>query len=304
MAFIKHKIHQPCPVCGGDHQAVKYAPWVIEDDPVKLYGAASGIPGTQRLVICRECGLIFESPRYDARTIVEGYMASKEAGHDSQYHMRVHSFLRTLIKLRRFLPSSGAKVLDIGTAGGAFLEAAQQFGYVAYGMEPSADLVARGKARGLKIEQGTIEKHSFALGEFDLICLWDVIEHLPEPKSALLEIKKLLKPGGLLLINYPDIGTWQAKLAGRKFWWILSVHLQHFTRSSISDICFRTGFQVIHLQRYWQTLEFGYLERMAIHYKLPLAAIITRFTPSIIQRIAIPYYASQTTALAIRQEKL
>lgn len=60
--------------------------------------------------------------------------------------------------------------------------AIEQFGYDAYGMEPSADLVARGKARGLNIEQGTIENHSFEYGSFDMVCLWDVIEHLPDPK--------------------------------------------------------------------------------------------------------------------------
>jgi 2-polyprenyl-3-methyl-5-hydroxy-6-metoxy-1,4-benzoquinol methylase len=273
-------------------------PRVEESDPARLYGAASGMPGAQQLVKCSNCGMIFESPRYDAQTIVNGYMASQESGHDSQYRMRVHSFYRTLKKHARYLPAPGAKALDIGTAGGAFLDAANQYGYDAYGMEPSADLVTRGKARGLQIEQGTIEEHRFARGSFDLVCLWDVIEHLPDPKSALCEILKLLKPEGILLINFPDIGTWQARLAGRRFWWILSVHLHHFTRQYLAEICSRTGFEAFHFQRYWQTLEFGYLERMAVHYKIPLAALITRFTPGFIQKIPVPYYASQTTALA------
>lgn len=286
-----------CPVCDSGRFEVLMEPWVNESDPAKLYGAASGIPGTQRLVKCLDCGMIFESPRYDAQTIVKGYMASQEGEHDSQYPMRVYSFYRALKKHAKYLPSPGAKVLDIGTAGGAFLDAAKQYGYDAYGMEPSADLVTRGKARGLQIEQGTIESHSFAQGSFDMVCLWDVIEHLPDPKSALIEIRKLLKPKGILLINFPDIGTWQAKLAGKRFWWILSVHLHHFTRKSIRDICSRTGFEAIHFQRYWQTLEFGYLERMAVHYRIPLTALITRLTPDFIQKIPIPYYASQTTAL-------
>ena len=273
-------------------------PRINESDPARLYGAASGIVGAQQLVTCSDCGMIFESPRYEAAIIVKGYMASQEEGHDSQYAMRCYSFFKALKKQDKRLPGPGAKVLDIGTAGGAFLDAAKQFGYDAYGMEPSADLVARGKARGLQIEQGTIENHNFTQGTFDMVCLWDVIEHLPDPKSALEEIKKLLKPNGVLLINFPDIGTWQAKLAGKRFWWILSVHLHHFTKKSVQDICSRTGFEVFHFERYWQTLEFGYLERMAVHYRIPLAELITRFTPKFIQRIPIPYYASQTTALA------
>lgn len=295
---METKTEQLCPVCGSNHQTVKYEPWVNELDPAKLYGAASGIPGTQYLVTCNDCGMIFESPRYDAETIVRGYMESQEAEHDSQYPMRVNSFFQALKKHAKLIPPPGAKVLDIGTAGGAFLDAAKKFGYDAYGMEPSADLVSRGKSRGLQIEQGTIESHSFPPGYFDMVSLWDVIEHLPDPKSALVEIRKLLKPDGILLINFPDIGTWQAKLAGKRFWWILSVHLHHFTRESIKDICERTGFEAFHFQRYWQILEFGYLENMAVHYNIPLTALITRLTPKFIQRIPIPYYASQTTALA------
>lgn len=295
---MKKKVEQKCPICSSGQCTVKFEPWVDEKDPAKLYGAASGIPGTQRLVSCLSCGLIYENPRFEAETIVQGYMMSQDAGHDSQYASRVNSFFRTLEKHKKLLPPSGSKVLDIGTAGGAFLDAAKQFGYDAYGMEPSMDLVARGKARGLKIEQGTIESHNFEYGSFDMVCLWDVIEHLPDPKSALVDIRKLLKPKGILLINYPDIGTWQAKFAGKRFWWLLSVHLQHFTQQTIQEICSRTGFQAFHFKRYWQTLELGYLEDMAIHYKIPLAGLITRLTPDFIQKIPFSYYASQTTALA------
>lgn len=292
------RIEHSCTVCDGHASTIIFSPWNNENDPIKLYGAASGIQGTQQLVKCLDCGMIFENPRFDAQTIVNGYIASQEAEHDSQYPMRVASFYRALKKHARYLPARGSKVLDIGTAGGAFLEAASQYGFDAYGMEPSNDLVSRGKARGLQIEQGTIEDHRFELYSFDMVCLWDVIEHLPHPKAALHEIKKLLKPDGILLINYPDIGTWQAKLAGKRFWWILSVHLHHFTKNTISDICRRSGFLPFSFKKYWQILEFGYLQKMAEHYHIPLAKFINRMTPHFIKKIPIPYYASQTTVLA------
>ena len=292
------KVDVPCPVCGSSSTRILWEPWVDVTDPAKLYGAASGIQGTQTIAACSNCGMIYETPRYPAEVIVGGYVNSEDSGHDSQHPMRVRSFYMALRRLRRQLPAPGAKVLDIGTAGGAFLEAAAKFGYDAHGMEPSRDLVTRGQERGLQIEQGTIEQHGFEPGSFDMVSLWDVIEHLPEPREALVEVKRLLKPGGVLLINYPDIGTWQAKLAGRRFWWILSVHLHHFTRRSIADLCARTGFEAFHFRRYWQVLEFGYLERMAVHYGIPLTALVTRLTPRFIQEIPVPYYASQTTALA------
>ena len=292
------RVPVPCPICDGVEFDVIYEPRIVLDDPARLYGAASGVRGAQRLVRCRACGLMYENPRYSAELIVAGYSASQDSGHDSQRPMRVRSFARALHQMRKQLPPPGARVLDIGTAGGAFLEAAAQFGYDAYGMEPSRYLVEQAQLRGLKVTQGTIDAHGFEPASFDLICLWDVLEHLTDPRAALTEVARLLKPDGIVLINYPDIGTLQARLAGRRFWWLLSVHLQHFDRRSIRDICGRVGLEAFHFQRYWQILEFGYLESMAGQLGVPLTSRIARATPGRIRRISIPYYASQTSALA------
>lgn len=295
------KLLIPCPVCASADFDVTYEPWVTELDPAKLYGTATGIHGTQRMVTCKQCGLLYENPRYPADVIVQGYMASDDAGHDSQYEMRVKSFSKVLKKLGSRIPPVGSKVLDVGAAGGAFLEAATRHGYDAWGLEPSWFRVSRGKERGLQIEQGVIENHSFAPESFDMVTLWDVIEHMPDPLDSLRRVHALLKPGGTLLLNFPDIDTWQARLVGRHFWWILSAHLVQFSPSTIREICKRSGFQTFHFQPYWQSLEFGYLERMAnTYYKIPLAGLAEKLTPRALKRVGIPFYASQTTALAKR----
>jgi SAM-dependent methyltransferase len=291
-----------CPVCEADTYHVLFEPWRNIEDPKYLYGAASGVQGTQQIVKCNSCAMIYENPRYPEELIVGAYQDAQEQGHDSQFSSRVNSFYRALVSLKKLIPESGGRILDIGTAGGAFLCAAEQYGYQAIGLEPSQYLVEQAQKRGLTVQQGTIDSNPLEPAAFDMVCLWDVIEHLAKPKEALARIKFLLKPSGILLINFPDIGTWQAKLAGRRFWWILSVHLHHFSRSTIIEICRRTGFETFHFQRYWQTLELGYLEQMAIHYKIPLSGLLKRLTPESVQRLPVPYYASQTTALARRTE--
>lgn len=296
--FPFQKVETTCPLCDSSDYKVMYFPWVIENDPKKLYGAASGIQGTQQIVKCKSCEMIYENPRFPESVILSGYENTNESGHDSQYPMRVESFYRALVKNSKYLPGKGAKILDIGTAGGGFLEAAKKFGYASYGLEPSRYLVEQGNRRGLNLSQGTIQKNDYSAQSFDLICLWDVLEHLSDPKQDLLAIRKLLKPDGKLLINYPNIDSLPARILKAKYWWILSVHLLQFSRDTIRKICSRTGFRVVTQKMYWQTLEFGYLQQVAAHLGVPGAAMIKRLTPMIIQRIKIPYYACQTTAIA------
>lgn len=294
------RLETPCPLCESRKYTVIYEPWVQVDDPHTLYGAASGVSGTQRIVKCNDCEMMFENPRYSEALILKGYSSAKDDGHDSQYALRVLSFKNTLQSLQkqRLIAKSGLEVLDIGTASGAFLEAAQQCSYRATGLEPSHFLVEQGKKRHLDIRQGTIEKNSLGDKQFDLICMWDVIEHLSDPKGSLLQIKKHLKLNGILLLNIPDSGTLQAKLAGKRFWWHLSVHLHYFTKKTLGQLCANTGLEVFHTQRYWQTLSFGYLMEIAVKLKLPLARLALQITPKFIKAIPIKYYASQTTVLA------
>ena len=267
-------------------------------DPVVLYGATSGIRGTQTLVTCLDCGVIYENPRYPEEIILQGYAAYQEEAHDSQHAMRRASFLRGLQAVRAHIPPAGVKVLDVGTAGGAFLEAAAQYGYEASGLEPSAFMAEQARRRGLNVTAGTLKDGIFPPASFDLVCLWDVLEHLARPRDLLEAIRPLLRPQGVLLINYPDIGTPMARLAGRHFWWILSVHLVHFDQHSLRKICALSGLEVFNFQPYWQTLEFGYLQEMSMRLGVPFSGIWKQLTPAALQRLPVPYYASQTTALA------
>src|SRR5262249_43932908 len=68
------KIRINCPICDAQQFSITYEPWADENDPAKLYGAASGIPGTQRLVTCDRCGLLYENPRFPSEIIIQGYM--------------------------------------------------------------------------------------------------------------------------------------------------------------------------------------------------------------------------------------
>lgn len=294
---MKKKIN--CPLCDKNDYSIFIKKKINIIDPVKLYGAANGIKNTQDLVKCNYCKLIYENPRLDEELIIHGYANSNEDGHDTQYHLRVKSFYKAISKIKKKLPEDPL-ILDIGSAGGAFIEAAKNHGFKKVeGIEPSNKLCDRSKSRNHKVFNGDLKSFmkQYKDQKFDLICYWDVIEHLAYPKKELELAKKIMKDDGLILINFPDIGTFQAKLFGSNFWWIISVHLVHFTKDTMKKMLSLVGMETIYISRYWQYLELGYLIEMAIRLNFFGAKFINKITPTFLKKIPLPYYASQTTLL-------
>jgi SAM-dependent methyltransferase len=290
----------PCPLCGGRSHTVLIEPTARVDDPRRLYGAASGVRGTQRIVRCNACSMMFESPRLPEEAIIAGYASADDAGHDSQHHMRVKSFAASLKRFAPRLPKPPATILDVGTAGGAFLEAARDFGYEPAGIEPSEFLVASARRRGFDVRAGTLATRPFGDRTFDVVSMWDVIEHLCDPRDAVRRVRDHLPPGGTFLLNFPDSGTLQAKVAGRRFWWLLSVHVSYFTKDTMRRLLEENGFRVELFARHWQTLELGYLFGIAGHLGVPLAKSVGGAMPKPLAGMPMPYYASQTTVVARR----
>ena len=74
--------------------------------------------------------------------------------------------------------------------------------------------------------------------------LWDVIEHMPDPGIVVRECWRLLRPGGILGLGTPDIGSPLARLMGRRWMWLIRVHLHYFTRYTMSRLLTEAGFRV------------------------------------------------------------
>jgi len=107
----------------------------------------------------------------------------------------------------RHLPAlgEGAKLLDIGCGSGAFVRRALRMGYMAEGLEFGAKAVDAAVGEGLPVREGSLPNTGLAQGSYDAVTLSQVIEHLHEPIAALLEIHRLLKPGGWFWIATPNM---------------------------------------------------------------------------------------------------
>ncbi len=293
-----------CLICSRNNWKQWLLPTLTNVPADQLYGAAAGISGTQSLIKCQECGFIIEFPRLSDEVIISGYASAGNAGHDSQYPQRVKSFESTIKRNLKSLPPPPSRVLDIGCAGGAFIEAAGNLGYLAEGVEPAIDLVKSATNRGLKVREGTAETLGALITEkYDIVTLWDVIEHVLDPSKTLDSAIDLLTDDGVLIINIPDIGTPLARLVGKKNWWISSVHIYHFSAKHIEKILEPRGFVVVSKKMFFQSLSLGYLLEIASQMRVPLASFFTNLVPVKLKSRPLPYYASQTTIIAKRATK-
>lgn len=120
--------------------------------------------------------------------------------------LRRHNFNIMLDRLQEIGPLQGKHILEVGSAWGWFLEAAERRGAKARGIEPERSNAELARSRGCDVEIGFFPGDLRGRGRYDIIVFNDVFEHLPHPSRVVAETENLLSPEGLLVLNLPSSG--------------------------------------------------------------------------------------------------
>jgi 2-polyprenyl-3-methyl-5-hydroxy-6-metoxy-1,4-benzoquinol methylase len=157
------------------------------------------------------------------------------------------------------------RALDIGCGDGEFLGVLREMGWECHGTELTEVTARRAAAvPGLAIRTGPLDRDAYEPGRFDVISLWHVLEHLPDPDGTLRDCARWLADGGLLLLAVPNLDSWQAR-AFRGAWFHLDppFHLHHFAPASLARALRAAGFEVIETRHLsWQYNPFGVLQSL------------------------------------------
>ena len=289
-----------CNLCGSENSKVKFQGTTDPDTEklLKSYSASGNFVSEETLVECVDCGLIYTSPRLRRDLILKGYTEAEDPTYVSQAKGRILSFQQCLKAVEEFVPKG--TVLDVGAAAGFFLKVAKDKGWKTYGIEPSKYLSDFGNSHyQVGITCGTVETVQSLPEAMDVVTLWDVLEHTFDPKDVLKRCNRYLKEGGYVVVNYPNIGNWMARLAGKKYWFILSVHLYYFVPETIAKLLSEAGFEVVSSKPHFQWLEFGYLAYRLEAYLPKPAQWLGRFLKwAGLDKTLIPYFAAQTRVIA------
>lgn len=297
--------HVACNLCGGDDAETVYEARCGAGQPrdlVRTFRASGDELLIDRLVRCRRCGLEYVSPRPRGGDIVAAYAQGDDPAYVSQVAARRRTFDTALARIEQLQPSKG-RLLDIGTAAGAFLAAADARGWQAEGCEPNRWMAEWG-ARQYRavIRPGELFDQDYPPASFDVVTLWDVIEHTPDPARVFARISELLRPGGLLIVNYPDRGSWIARLMGRRWPFLSSAHLYYFERHTLAKMLERHGFAVARLRPHVQWLELDYL----LSRGEVVSPVLSRASRACARAFGlggrqVPYWIGQTFVAARRQ---
>jgi 2-polyprenyl-3-methyl-5-hydroxy-6-metoxy-1,4-benzoquinol methylase len=226
------------------------------------------------LFVCPECGLIQTDLKKDYAAFVaehytKGYYTgdprfSAYVSYKEDKPFIVRNMKKFLAKVRKVKPQG--RLLDVGCAMGYFVELALRAGYDAHGFDPSAYAIEHAKKNLLngRVRQGTIAMVSYPEKSFDVVSLFDVFEHLGDPKADLIRIREWLEDDGVLVVATGNTGSLAAKVFGRKWtFYIPPQHLFFFNRANLTRILGEAGFEPVAWSSVGKWLSLRYVLHLA-----------------------------------------
>lgn len=222
-----------CPVCGAQERSPH-----VEFDALAF-------------VRCAHCSTVYKSRERQGVRAADFYEQEYHTGRSSKRHRRFEHRVRKAgnqIAAGLALTAAG-RLLDIGCSLGYTLEAGRRLGLTAAGLDVSKFAVERCRQLGFEAEQGSLEQLPWDDENFDIVVMKHVLEHTPQPKQALREVARVLRPGGAVVITVPNLGYWKSLAFKRSYRYFRPddlgrQHYVYYTKRTLAALLTAVGFSV------------------------------------------------------------
>jgi SAM-dependent methyltransferase len=207
---------------------------------------------------CRNCSLLFRGPLPTRQQLAalydQSYFLPDERpqdadgfadyiGDESEHRMTARR------RVQRLGQGSSKRLLDIGAAAGFFIDEATRAGWDAEGIDVSPYLTGWGRDRlGLKLQTGLFQEADYPPASFDVVTMWDYIEHSIDPAADVDQAARILRKGGVLMLSTGDAGAAVSRISGRH-WHLLTPrhHNFYFTAETLGRYLTERGFEISYL---------------------------------------------------------
>lgn len=259
---------------------------------------------------CRACGMVFSTPQPSSQELRKMYSRDYYQPWNIEKEevvrkIKMATFERRILEIQKYV--SGGKILDVGCATGFFLEKAQSKGFEPYGIEISAFSYQQGRKKfGDHIFNGTIEDVPFGNILFDVITMFDLLEHVKDPVATLRCCKKILKPHGIIVAVLPDVSSLTARLMGKTWTHYKKEHLFYFSKRTITDLLKQESFEVLKIIAARKVMNLEYLYNQFIQYPhavaTPIATALYKLLPRYLRTVPCPVTMGEILVTARRSD--
>ena len=247
-----------CYLCGSDRLKLRFS-----GRPTPLHGGAETYSCTSLghgshppIWMCAACGMLAQRPMAPSAELLSAYRAVEDPVYEIEKASRYFTFRRVV---RRLGPGDGQRLLDVGAYCGYFLDVARESGYRPEGMELSRWAAERARTLGFEIHSNALQELAASGARYDVVTMWDVIEHMVDPRAELEAVLMLLPAGGRLYLSTLDVSSVFARLLGPRWPWLMDMHVYYFDRRTITALLRQVGFEVRAIDRYTHVVSAQYL---------------------------------------------
>ncbi len=263
-----------CPLCRADDA----------ERVISAHDPATGLGGLFHVVRCRRCGMAYTNPRPSRAAIGQFYPVGYQPheahawgdGWGAQLGRRLE---RAVLQDRFGYPGAGrftpvgarigracfrrsrqrafwvpfrppGRLLDFGCGAALFLRKMRAYGWSVEGLDISASVVDKvQRETGIRVHVGSLPHPAIVPGSYDMITMWNALEHVHDPRAVLAAARDALRPGGTLVIGVPNFASAFFRAFGTA-WFPLELprHLSHFTPATITEMLRREGLELRELR--------------------------------------------------------
>jgi 2-polyprenyl-3-methyl-5-hydroxy-6-metoxy-1,4-benzoquinol methylase len=215
---------------------------------------------------CQSCGFVAQKLEHDVETVIdklqnEVYL-DEEIGklNIAEKYFQFDSLVKIM---KKYCQLSNIKLLDAGANTGVFLNRIKNPTIVTHGIEPSKEAAKTAKKLfDIPVENAVIADSKIDDNTFDVITMWDVIEHLYDPKKDLSFLHDKLKVGGKIFISTHNIDDLCVKLMGPKYPLYMYQHFFHFSKRTLRMMLEKVGFQFLGVHSFCKSWTLGYIYQL------------------------------------------
>lgn len=258
-----------------------------------------------KIIGCRNCGLKFLYPIPSKESLLKiyekDYFDSWGKNYESLKRLKELSYESIFREVERFIVPGC--FLDVGCAFGYSFEVAIRRGWNPYGVEisPEAYMVVEERFP-LKVILGDFSQVELRNNFFDLVVMFDFLEHTYNLMDAMVKAYNILKPEGILAIVTPDIDSFTAKLMRRNWIHIKLEHTFYFSTKTLKLLFIKTGFNPIIFKNFWKAINFSYLKsqikKYGATYQSLILKLLDQYIPDYLQRFNISIPQGEILGLA------